>query len=581
MTRRSKKQGYLYGTVVLACAMVVVKLIGALFKIPLTNILGGVGMSYFNVAYDLYYPLYALFVSGLPIAVSKLVSENIAQRRYHNVKKILRLSSFVFVGVGLLGSVLMFAGAGWFSEVVKNQQAKLAVMMLAPALFFGCVMAALRGYTQGMQNMTPTAMSQVVEAACKMIFGLALAYGITSYGLRQFEESRRVFSITCDSLQQAQLAVLPFAAAGAIFGVTLSTLCGSVYLLLRQRIKGDGISKEMLKSSPPSDTSRHLTKKLLEIAIPVCVASVITNLTSFIDLISVMNRLSAAIAASPQTILQMYAGAIPQGIDTSMLGSYLYGCYSGLAVPIYNLVPSLTTTISVSILPAVAGAWAAGNRKGLQDNVESSLRIASLIAFPVGIGIFSLSQPILSLLYFTKPMEVAVIAPALKIMGISAIFVALTLPINALLQAVGRADLPVKFLIIGGLIKLSLNYLLVAVPDINIQAAPIGTLVCYLFVMVAGLAVLIKTTGISFHFYRVIIKPLFGAVGCGLGAWAAYGLLSRAIDSKFSTLVAIGIGGIIFLIIILTSKTLTKMDVLMLPNGEKFAKILEKMNLIG
>ncbi|MBC8585005.1 putative polysaccharide biosynthesis protein [Youxingia wuxianensis] len=581
MTRRSKKQGYLYGTVVLACAMVVVKLIGALFKIPLTNILGGVGMSYFNVAYDLYYPLYALFVSGLPIAVSKLVSENIAQRRYHNVKKILRLSSFVFVGVGLLGSVLMFAGAGWFSEVVKNQQAKLAVMMLAPALFFGCVMAALRGYTQGMQNMTPTAMSQVVEAACKMIFGLALAYGITSYGLRQFEESRRVFSITCDSLQQAQLAVLPFAAAGAIFGVTLSTLCGSVYLLLRQRIKGDGISKEMLKSSPPSDTSRHLTKKLLEISIPVCVASVITNLTSFIDLISVMNRLSAAIVASPQTILQMYAGAIPQGIDTSMLGSYLYGCYSGLAVPIYNLVPSLTTTISVSILPAVAGAWAAGNRKGLQDNVESSLRIASLIAFPVGIGIFSLSQPILSLLYFTKPMEVAVIAPALKIMGISAIFVALTLPINALLQAVGRADLPVKFLIIGGLIKLSLNYLLVAVPDINIQAAPIGTLVCYLFVMVAGLAVLIKTTGISFHFYRVIIKPLFGAVGCGLGAWAAYGLLSRAIDSKFSTLVAIGIGGIIFLIIILTSKTLTKMDVLMLPNGEKFAKILEKMNLIG
>ena len=223
--------GYLYGTMVLAVGTVIVKLIGVFFKIPLTNILGGVGMSYFNVAYELYYPLYALFVSGVPVAVSKLVSESVAKGRARDAEKLLRLSVGAFVVIGIVGSALMYFGAGWFSQRVNNPPAALAVRMLSPALLFGCVMAALRGYWQGMQNMVPTAVSQVVEAVAKLVLGLTLAYAATAIGMAEYARAGTVFGAPCDSAEQAQIAVLPYAAAGAILGVALSMGCGSLYML--------------------------------------------------------------------------------------------------------------------------------------------------------------------------------------------------------------------------------------------------------------------------------------------------------------------------------------------------------------
>lgn len=355
--------GYLYGTMVLAVGTVIVKLIGVFFKIPLTNILGGVGMSYFNVAYELYYPLYALFVSGVPVAVSKLVSESVAKGRARDAEKLLRLSVGAFIVIGIVGSALMYFGAGWFSQRVNNPPAALAVRMLSPALLFGCVMAVLRGYWQGMQNMVPTAVSQVVEAVAKLVLGLTLAYAATAMGMAEYARAGTVFGAPCDSAEQAQIAVLPYAAAGAILGVTLSMACGSLYMLTRRRVRVD-------KAAPPPAPGGELLHRLAAIAIPVCVASVIANLTSFIDLISVMNRLTAAIERAPQTVWGMYDGMIPAGVDQGMLASYLYGCYSGLAVPVYNLVPSLTATIGISLLPAVSAAWATRNSRVFEQNLS-------------------------------------------------------------------------------------------------------------------------------------------------------------------------------------------------------------------
>ena len=575
------RHGYLYGTMVLAAGTVVVKLIGALFKIPLTNILGGVGMSYFNVAYELYYPLYALFVSGVPVAVSKLVSESMACGRARDARKLLRVAGAAFLAVGAAGSLLMFFGAGWFSARVQNPGSVWAVRMLSPALFFGCLMAALRGYWQGMQDMAPTAVSQIVEAVAKLAFGLALSYGVTVAGLRQFSLEGTVFGAPCASAQEAQIAVLPYAAAGAILGVTVSTLCGAVYMAARHRLGRGAITPEQWKASPPAAPSRALLKRLVAIAVPVCVASLITNLTSFIDLISVMNRLGHAITRHPGVIEGIYEGLIPGGVGREMLASYLYGCYSGLAVPVYNLVPSLTTTIGVSLLPAVSAAWAVRDRRALERNVASALRLASLIAMPAGLGICAMAGPVLRLLFFSKPMESAVISPALHLMGLSAIFVALSLPVNAILQAVGRADLPVKLLLAGGGLKLVLNFLLVAVPRLNIQAAPVGTLVCYAFVLFVSFGVLVNSPGVRIPVGPVFGKPFFAAVCCAVGAWAANGLLERVCGSQLAAVGGVSIGVVIYVFVVLLTKTVTKEDILMVPGGEKFAKLLEKRSLLG
>lgn len=578
---RQHKQGYLYGMIVLAAGTVAVKLIGALFKIPLTNMLGGVGMSYFNVAYDLYYPLYALFVSGVPVAVSKLVSESMARGLARDARRMLRISASLFVGIGLCGSVMMVLGAGWFAQVVHNPDAKYAVWMLAPALFFGCITASFRGYFQGLQDMKPTAVSQIVEAVAKLVLGLSLAYLITRAGLRQFERQGMVFGIVCQSLEEAKLEVLPFAAAGAILGVTISALCGGIYLYVHHKLGRGGIPPALWKAAPKAVSARILTRRLLAIAVPVCFASVITNMTSFIDLISVMNRLFLAISQNPQIVLDMYQDAIPPGVELDRLASYLYGCYSGLAVPIYNLVPSLTTVIGVSLLPAVSAAWATGNRNALERNVASALRVTAMIAMPAGIGISAMAKPIMRLLYFSKPMEVTAIAPALHLMGISAVFVAMTLPVNAILQAVGRAGLPVRLLLWGGLMKLVLNYLLVAIPQLNIRAAPVGTLCCYAFVLAVSLSALIKTTGVHLSVCSIFGKPLFAALCCGAAARASYSLLSGICSGMVSTLLAVIIGGIIYLILLLMTKTITKVDLMMLPNAEKFINILEMHKLLG
>ncbi len=579
--REQHRQGFLYGTIILAAGTVAVKLIGALFKIPLTNLLGGVGMSYFNVAYDLYYPLYALFVAGVPVAVSRLVSESMARGRVRDARRLLRVSVGVFFAVGAAGSLVMFAGAGWFSELVHNPEAKLAVQALSPALFLGCVMAAFRGYWQGMQEMLPTAVSQVVEAVTRLLFGLAFSYGIVHAGLHEYQAGGTVFGLSYPSLEQAQLAVLPYGAAGAIFGVTVSSLCGALYMVARYKLGKGNLRPEAWRAAPPAASSRALARRLVAIALPVCFAAVISNLTSFIDLISVMNRLNYAVETAPELLLAMYDGMVPAGVGLDRLGSYLYGCYSGLAVPIYNLVPSLTTTIGVSLLPAVTAAWTTHSRLSLERNICSALRLASMVAMPAGLGICAMAEPVMRLLFFPKPMEVAVIAPALRIMGISAVFVAISLPVNAILQAVGRAGLPVRLLLIGGLLKLVLNYLLVAVPQLNIQAAPVGTLVCYFFVVSASLWALVGATGVRIPMGSVFGKPLFASICCAVAARTSYDLLFRLIPNRLIALLAIAIGGLVYLCVVFLTKTVTKTDIFMVPGGEKFAKALEKHSLLG
>ena len=178
-------------------------------------------------------------------------------------------------------------------------------------------------------------------------------------------------------------------------------------------------------------------------------------------------------------------------------------------------------------------------------------------------------------------MEAAVIAPALRFMGLSAIFVAVSLPVNAILQAIGRADLPVKLLFVGGMMKLALNFVLVAIPQLNIQAAPIGTLVCYCFVLFVSLSRLVNLTSVRIRVLPVFGKPLFAAVCCGAAAWAANGLLERICGGSIAAMGAVAAGAATYLAVVLLTRTLTKEDVTMLPGGEKFAKLLEKRSLLG
>ena len=575
---KKTKQSFLHGAVILTVATVIVKLVGALFKIPLANIMGNTGMGYFNTAYNLFNVVYSLAIAGLPIAVAKLVAENEALGRHKNTRRILSISRVLFIATGLTGTCIMLFGARLYSNAVNNPNAFGAVIALAPTIFFACVMSIYRGYYEGLKNMYPTAVSQIVEAVVKTVAGLGFTVLAMTLAQNSYNATGSVFGIAVGGAEEAQILILAFAAAGAVLGVSVSTIGGAVYLLIRHRTKGDGITKDELDGSPTPEDTKNILKSLIKISIPVCLGAVAVSLTSLIDGFSVMNRLEAALETDMSLIVSQYGNVLPSSKED--IPNFLFGAY-GLAQTLFNLVPAITTTFGVSALPAISSAWALKDEHELTKNVSAALKITCLVAIPAGIGMSVLSEPIIRLIYFNKADEAVIAVPVLQILGLAVMFVSFMSPINSMLQGIGRADLPVKLMLVGGALKLVINYVFVAIPQFNIKAASWGTLACYVFIAVASIIVLIKQTKIKLNFKMVFLKPLISGIICGITAMGVYFVCSKFFSNGVSTLASIAVAAVFYVISLILLKTLAKDDVLMLPKGEKLAKILAKRNLLS
>lgn len=574
-----QKQNFLHGALILMSATVIVKIIGYFFKVPLKGIIGVSGFGYFNAAYGLFNTLYALSVAGMPVAVARMVAQNMQQGRFRDVRKIKRLSTIAFLCAGLLGSLLMLAGAGPYVRLAQNPNAFLSVFVMSPAIFFVCASSSYRGYYEGLRNMYPTAWSQVLEALVKLICGLLFACAAIRMGMEEYEGSGTVFGALVSTPEQARLAVLPYGAAGAILGIVVSTAAGSLFLWAYNRRRGDGISAQMLEQAVPAATGKEILKQLWTIAVPICLGALALNITTLIDVSSLTNRLSTALANGEEALLSMYDGILPADMPREEIPNYLFGAYN-MSVTLFNLIPALTTTFGVSALPSVTTAWTSQNRRMLQKNIESVWRVTSMIAFPAGFGICALAEPILTLVYQADPASIPIAAPILRVLGIAAIFVALSSPTNSMLQAIGRVKVPVRLMLIGGFLKLAVNFSLVPIPSVNIQGAPFGTLLCYMTIICISVPTLCRAAGVRLRFGKVFLKPLFAGALCGITAWAGYGLLSRVAGNTISTSFSILAAGIVYVVVLFLTHGVEKYDILMLPKGEKIAKLLEKYGLI-
>lgn len=578
---KKQKQSFLHGAIILMAATLIVKVIGALFKMPLKGIIGVSGFGYFNTAYGLFNTLYALSTAGLPIAVAKMVAECAASGHYRDIRRIHRISTAVFLVTGSVGTLVMLLGAGPYVSFAKNPSAYLSVVVMSPAILFVCLTSSFRGYYEGLRNMYPTGISQVVEALVKLVCGLALAAFAINMGMGEYARLGTVFGTAADSEESARLLALAYGSAGAILGIVISTFAGTLYLWLYHKIKGDGITRSQLVAAPPATDKKVLLRRLILIAVPVCLGAVATNVTTLIDVTSVTNRLATALDRGYDVMMSMYAGMIPEAMPLTEIPNYLFGAYN-LSVTVFNLVPAITTTFGISALPAVTTAWVEGRRESLRKNIESVWRMTSLIAMPAGFGLIALAGPVLHFLFPGEPEAILIAAPILRVLGVAVIFVSLTLPTNSMLQAVGKLNVPVKMMLLGGAAKLILNFSLVAVPSINIRVAPYGTLLCYAIIFLVSAPILCRTAGVKIRAFQVFGKPLLGGVFCGAAAWAAYGLLARYLsEGRLTTLLAMAAGGAVYVVSLFLLRAIAKDDVLMLPKGEKIAKLLEKRGLIG
>ena len=577
---KQKRQSYLQGALVLMMGTLIVKVVSLLFKMPITNMLSEAAMSYFENAYTFFTLFSTLATAGFPVAISKIVAEYNIQNRFRDTKKLLRLSLSLFLVTGLAFSLMMCFGAPILANIVHNPGSALSIMALSPAVFFLCMMGAFRGYYQGQRNMTPTATSQIIEAIVKLICGVLFTYLALEQCRAEFAAHGTVLGKAYATQTAADLAIYQVGSAAALAGVVVSTAAGFLYLSLRHKFIGDGISMEQVLDSPEPHEGRDVLRYIMQLGIPICLGSLTLNLTSIIDMTTVMNRLSYVMEQAPDVVRSMYGTAIPSDLENSLVPAHLYGAYTSIAMTISNIVPSATTGFGISALPLVSDAWARRSRKDVSRSINMVLRITSLFAVPCGIGIWMLADPICRL-FFNKPMGIAIAAPILRVLGIASIFISLTTVMNSLLQAIGRVSVPVRLAVIGGMVKLMLNFLLVGVPGINLQAVGYSTLACYVIMALLSAYVIKEVARVRIDLLSLLLKPCIAALACGFTAAVAYDGISNLWQSRYAVLPAVALGGVVYLIGVILLKAVRKEDILMLPKGEKIAKILEKYSLIG
>ena len=540
------RQSFLPGALLLTAGVLLVKVVGALFKIPLSAVITEDGMGYFSTAYSFYNVIFSIATAGFPVAVSRMVSENDSLGRWRDVRRIKQAASPVFLLTGAVGTGLMILGAPLYTHAVGNAGALPAMLALAPSVLLCSLAAVYRGYYEGLRNMTPTTVSQVIEALAKLLFGLSGAYFVMARTSREFAASGTVLGRAVADGAEAQRTICAFGAAAAILGVTLGSALSLLYLHLRDR-RGDGIPAAQLARAPQPQPRRTLARQLVRSSIPIAVGAVAMSISGLIDASFLQTRIAHILRTDPAPLLAMYAGSIPQAnLDApESIPNYLFGCYN-MALTLFMIVPSVTQAFGVSALPSVTHAFARGVKAELRAAMETVLRATSIFALPAGIGLSVLAGPIARLVYGDRP-STPIIAAALAAMGAASIFAAVTTPLGSMLQAVGHMELPVILVLSGLVVKVVLNYILAGVPQINILGGGISTLVCYVLVTVAELFALVRITGIRFDFVSTVFKPLLAAGCCGAAAYGVWRCLARATGgARLDALFAVAAGAAVY-----------------------------------
>ena len=524
---------FLSGVSLLTLSAVAVKCIGLAYRIPMLRVLGTAGMGYFNTAYEVYALLCVLSTAGLPVAMSVLIAGENGDTRTDCAyiralsARVFRVSLLVFCVIGLIGMAVLLFPARMWANLLGNPDAAACIRAVSPAVLAVCLAGAVRGYFQGLSDMKPTAVSQVIEALGKLLLGLALAY-----------------------LSARRGASLPEVSASAVTGLTVGTIASAVWLVwhrARYSRSRCGGTDEFSEACLPD--SKTILRRLAAVALPITVSAGVISLTKCVDLALILRRLQDA------------------GLSHDRANA-LYGCYSTLAVPVFNILPSLSTSVAMSLVPALSGAVrrlrTAESARVRAEAVHQARRTCAgalgltlLLAVPAGLGLCTLGGDVLTLLFQGQPEAVSEATPWLSLLGLAVPAACLITVTGAMLQATGHAIAPVLSMLAGTSLKIALAYILLALPDWTMLAAPFSSVCCDTLILLvncilltrfapdilpsgrvlAGLFLLPVMVAVPAVWLALRLCACMGAVGngmtdilCRLGATVLlYGLFTAAI----------------------------------------------------
>ena len=533
MSESPKKQTFLHGAALLAMATAIVKVIGAFYKIPLNAIIGEQGFGYFYTAYEIYSVLLLISTAGLPVAMSRMISEATSLGHYRQVRRIYRTSQTIFLVLGLTCSLLMTVFCRQLAEFQKQPNAWFAIGCLGPCVFLICLMSTFRGFFQGQGNMMPTSVSQVMEAFFKLVVGIAAALVL--------------LNLTGD---------VAMGAGGAILGVTCSCLISSVYLYTCFR----KAYRQLPLTAEDTLSFGQTAKQLLVIAIPITIGSAGLQLLSVLEAKLYMTQLIAI-------------GNTQAQADT-MKGIY------NMTQTIFNMPCSFIVPITISIIPAITSSLTLSDDKAVRTTEESAARITGLIALPCAVGLFLLAEPITALLGGYTGDNLTLASRLMALQGISVFLYALVQLTNAVMQAHNHATTPVVNMLLAGVMRLFIVYFLTGNPNIGLVGAPIGAILCYLCIAILNLFSMRRVIPQRPAMLKNVLRPLIPALLMGVAAFISWKGLALFIssESRMANLVLCAIpilvGVVVYVVCAVLCKSITREDCLLLPKGEKIAKLL-------
>lgn len=518
-----KRKSILNGITVLSITGLICKLIGVLYRIPLAWLVTEEGLGLYQLVFPSYAMLLTISSAGIPVAISKMISYSIAENDPRTAKKTFRIALYMLIVVGFVATIIMLLGADFLSVRVGNPKTKMGFVAIAPSLLIVCVMSAFRGYMQGLSDMKPTAVSQLIEQVGKVLFSLPLAY----YGMQ--------FSIAT-------------AASYALFGISLAELIALAYMYFRYRAVHRNIDELEQDLSKPQYSRKTIAKRLISMAVPITLGATVVPLSSFVDSAMLVNRLCM----------------LDMTVDHACI---LYGLYSGLVITLINVPTALAIAISMSLVPAISSASSEHNQEKIRKNSSLGLRFAFLIGLPCSFGMSVLAKPLLHFFYSSLgEQSIDIAANLLEISSFTIVLFTVVQATSGILQGMQKQKIPMYTLALGVAIKIVLNYFFVSHPAINIYGAPVASLVCYTISAIPNIYYVNKYCDIKFDTKNYLLRPGAASVGMALVLY----LLQKILPfGRLSTALLFFIGIAVFFALAVLFKALTKDDLLLIKNRGK------------
>jgi stage V sporulation protein B len=580
-----KKQSTAKGFTVLGAASILNKALSIVYVPFLTIMIGDVGNGIANVGYIIYLLIYQITYMGVPVALSKMVSEQIATGRYHDSLRMLKIANTMLLLMGLVLGGAMAAGAKWIAQTVGTPESAMTLLALSPTVLIASFSASFRGYFQGRHNMTPTSVSQVVEQAANTVFTLVFAYLMLKIG----REHAVMHGITNPDM--IRLYSLQWGAAGSGLGTTAGAVFSAVYLLV-MFVRKRGEIREEAAEEDKSNLARGRSKlkaqaltgqlmgQLLRYAAPVTLGALIVYSAGLVDMTFTKNRLMAAGFS-----------------DTDATG--LYGILTTQYQKIIGVPLALANTLAVVMLPNISGSAALKDREALHAKIDGGLRAAFLLTVPSAVILAVMAEPIIRLLF---PHNVS----GMDLMRLGSwviVLMALVQLQTSVLQGMGRMQLPVIHMSAALVLKIAVNYALIGIRSvnvagveigINVRGAVAGSALCYGLAAVLNYMQIRKNAEYRARWHSFLFPPLAASAAMGLAAWGVWlGLqaaLRRPLPFIFwrnfaATVPALLVGAAVYGVAIVLFRGVSRKEVLGVPllprliGKERTEKILDLLKV--